>query len=52
MSDRPGVPDPERWARASLGILERHVDAGEIDEVVGILPADLETLWPAHAGTS
>lgn len=52
MSDRPGVPDPERWARAALGILERHVDAGEIDEVVGILPADLKTLWPAHAETS
>lgn len=46
MSDQPGVPDPERWTRAVFAVLSRHVDEGELEDVVHLLPEGLGELWP------
>jgi uncharacterized protein (DUF2267 family) len=50
LADQPGVPDPERWARAVFLVLARRVDIGEVRDVMGILPRDLAALWPNVAG--
>ncbi len=50
LADQPGVPDPERWARAVFFVLARRVDIGEVQDVVGILPRDFEGLWPRPSG--
>lgn len=46
LADQPGVPDPERWARCVFAVLSRRIDAGEIQDVIGILPDTLADLWP------
>jgi uncharacterized protein (DUF2267 family) len=46
MADQPGPPDPERWARAVFSVVALRVDAGEVLDVVGILPDALANLWP------
>lgn len=51
MEDQPGVPDPRRWAQASFAVMARRVDPGEIEDVIGILPEEIRTLWPEPAGT-
>lgn len=38
-------PDAERLARAVFAVLRRHVTAGEIEQVEGMLPKDLRDLW-------
>jgi len=37
---------PERVARAVFAVLEKHVSAGEIEDVKQVLPADIRDLWP------
>lgn len=37
----------ERAARAVFATIARHVSAGEVAKVVGVLPAELRALWPA-----
>lgn len=37
--------DPEQAARGVFRVLSRHVSQGEIDEVIHMLPHDLQTLW-------
>lgn len=39
--------NPERIARAVFQLLERHITAGEIEDVVFSLPKDLRNLWPS-----
>jgi uncharacterized protein (DUF2267 family) len=46
LADQPGVPDPERWARCVFTVLSWRIDAGEVQDVVGILPRSLVDLWP------
>jgi uncharacterized protein (DUF2267 family) len=43
----PGDPDhdPEAVARAVFTVLVKHVSAGEIKHVLGVLPPDLRALW-------
>ena len=45
---RYGEPnvDPEQVARAVFRVLARRVSAGEIEDVVRILPTELRELWP------
>lgn len=47
---RPLPPDfpcePEAVARAVLSLLAARIAAGEIEDVKGLLPAELRTLWP------
>jgi uncharacterized protein (DUF2267 family) len=38
--------DPERIARGVFLVLASRVAAGEIEDVKGVLPAELRTLWP------
>lgn len=38
--------DPETLLRAALRVLERHVSAGEIDDVQHLLPKHVRELWP------
>lgn len=48
--DRTGeVVDPERVARAVFGLLESKISPGEVEDVVGVLPEDIRTLWPVRA---
>ena len=51
MADQPGPPDPERWARAVFAVIARRMDAGEVQDVVGILPRGLTYLWPESVRT-
>jgi uncharacterized protein (DUF2267 family) len=37
---------PEEVAWAVFKVLERHVSAGEIRDILHVLPADLRSLWP------
>jgi len=46
LRDLPAVPDPERWVRAVFAVLSARIDAGEIADVVHVLPRDLKELWP------
>jgi uncharacterized protein (DUF2267 family) len=39
---------PDDAARAVFGVLGRHVDPGEVRQVIQSLPAELRTLWPGH----
>ncbi len=41
--------EPDVVARAVFAVLAGRVSAGEIDDVVGCLPAELKDLWPAAA---
>ena len=41
--------NPEDAARAVFGVLDRHVTAGETADVRGMLPQDVQSLWPAPA---
>jgi uncharacterized protein (DUF2267 family) len=43
--DDPGV-DPEAVAWAVFQVLRRHVSAGEVGDVKGLLPAEIRPLWP------
>ena len=47
---RYGEPnvDPEQVARAVFRVLARRVSAGEIEDVVRILPTELRELWPEN----
>ena len=52
---RHQFPGPERLhpeviARAVLGVISRHVSAGEVQDVKSILPKELRTLWPVKEG--
>lgn len=42
-----GSIDPERVTRAVFLILERKVTAGEIEDIIYLLPRDLRSLWPS-----
>ena len=44
---QPAVPkpDPERCLFAVLKVLMRHVSEGELQDVRGLLPPDLQTIW-------
>jgi uncharacterized protein (DUF2267 family) len=46
LSDRPGVPDPERHARAVFAVISRRVDHGELLDVTHLLPEGIRSLWP------
>ena len=41
--------EPDAGARAVFSVLAQRVSAGEIDDVVGCLPTELRSLWPAAA---
>jgi uncharacterized protein (DUF2267 family) len=43
--DDPGVY-PEAVAGAVFQVLRRHVSAGEVGAVKGLLPAEIRSLWP------
>ncbi len=45
----PGDPgaDPEAVARAVLRVLTDRVSAGEVEDVWGMLPKQVQRLWPA-----
>ena len=38
--------DAERMARAVFGVLSARISAGEIEDVVNMLPAGVRELWP------
>lgn len=41
--------DPADAAAAVFGVIEHHVDPGEVGKVIEALPKEIRTLWPAHA---
>ncbi len=43
--DLAGGADAETAARAVYRVLNRHISIGQIDQVRGMLPADLQDLW-------
>lgn len=45
----PQAQDPERMILAVFRVLERHVTAGEIGDIVHVLPKDLKGLWLSAA---
>ena len=49
---RVDVPsgDPEEIVRAAFGVLSRRISAGEIEDVVNMLPAGVRELWPESTG--
>lgn len=44
--------DPERTARAVFAFLEEKMDAGQIDQVKGQLPKEIQALWPTPASNT
>jgi uncharacterized protein (DUF2267 family) len=46
-SRRPYDAPLDRVVRAVFALLARHVSAGEITDVIRILPLELKQLWPA-----
>jgi uncharacterized protein (DUF2267 family) len=40
--------DPERFARAVFGLLEKHLTEGELHQVRGNLPLHVQSLWPSQ----
>jgi uncharacterized protein (DUF2267 family) len=47
--DDIGPINAEDAARAVFAVLDEHVAAGEIEDVKGMLPAELRRLWPGAA---
>jgi len=47
--DDIGPINAEDAARAVFAVLEDHIAAGEIEDVKGMLPAQLRRLWPEEA---
>ncbi len=45
--DEPGV-SPENVAWAVFKVLQRHISAGDIDDVNHVLPATIHALWPEY----
>jgi len=43
--------DPEEVVRAAFRVVAGHVDAGELQDVIHILPKDLQALWPRVPAT-
>jgi|SRR5205809_5642865 len=41
-----GVVDPVRMTHDVLSVLERYLSDGELEKVKGILPKELQSLWP------
>jgi uncharacterized protein (DUF2267 family) len=39
-------PDPAEAAQAIFSVIQNHVTAGEVRDVVGMLPAEIQCLWP------
>ncbi|MDX2159483.1 MAG: DUF2267 domain-containing protein [Hyphomicrobiaceae bacterium] len=48
---RPHPLAPEIMARCVFAQLARHVDPGEISNVIGQLPDEIKALWPLQART-
>lgn len=43
------VLDPERTVRAVFEFLENKLDEGQIEQVKGLLPKEIQSLWPTPA---
>ena len=43
--------DPEDACRAVFGCIDRHVSAGEVQDVISSLPEDIRRLWPRNENT-
>lgn len=43
----PSTPDPLRFTRAVLSVLEMRVASGEMSDVRLALPKDIQELWPS-----
>ncbi len=44
--------DPEVLARGVFAMLNRRVSEGEINDILAILPSDIQNLWPAQPTTA
>ncbi|WP_148863832.1 DUF2267 domain-containing protein [Marinobacter fonticola] len=42
-----GAADPEETLRAVLKVIERHIDAGEVEKVKEMHPKEMWDLWPS-----
>lgn len=51
LESRMPTADADRITRAVFALLTEHVSEGEIEQVVGSLPAELRELWPAATDT-